>query len=127
MTEDMTEIARRAVAATHWRWLPGMLRTSPGAHHGIRVLDVNAVGIDRTHPLPDLTDPATLGCLLHLVRTAWHAPRALVRLSSDGRSFHVFDVDRVRPTGGNWAAWLSDDRCPSEAHALVDALTRAAP
>jgi hypothetical protein len=130
VTPDLVELARQAVNATHWRWMPGM-RTLSGSR--VTVVDDDLVlttgwgqQILPDDPgLPDLADPATVGCLTHLVRTAWNAPRALVRRSSDGRSFHVFDPDRVRPNGGNWPAWLSDDRCPSEVHALVDALGRA--
>ena len=119
MTEEQTALARRAVACKGWRWMPGMkvidsVRMTEGmlkfTHHS---------------DLPDLTDPATLGCLLALVREAWGAPRALVRLSANGKSFHVFDVDRVT-MGGNWAAFLCGDRNHrTEAHALVAALEAA--
>ena len=75
--------------------------------------------------MPDLTDPATLGCLLALVREAWNAPRAMVRLSANRKSFHVYDVDRD-PMGGNWAAFLcGDHRIQTEAEALVAALEDA--
>lgn len=134
VTPDLVELARQAVKATHWRWMPGM-RTLAGSRvtvvedEGAYVLVLPTGWKQQILPddpgLPDLADPATVGCLTHLVRTAWDAPRALVRLSSDGRSFHVFDPDRVRPNGGNWPAWLSDDHCPSEVHALVDALSKA--
>jgi hypothetical protein len=63
--------------------------------------------------------------VLALVREAWSAPRALVRLSANGKSFHVFDVDRVT-TGGNWAAFLcGDHRIQTEEEALVSALEAA--
>jgi hypothetical protein len=73
------ELGRRAVACRHWKWMPGMLLLS---------LDDDPIRIDGTqdgHPyreedcgtyfpkapfVPDLSDPATLGCLLHLVREA---------------------------------------------------------
>ena len=49
------DLARRAIACKHWRWMPGMLT------------------LEEVVPpaLPDLTDPPTLGCLLALVREAW--------------------------------------------------------
>lgn len=74
------ELAQRAVACKHWRWMPGML-----TKHGLRA-ERNGDGMvaiwhDRkrnewgeeslTGGLPDLTDPATIGCLLALVREAW--------------------------------------------------------
>lgn len=81
----MSELAKRAIACKGWRWLPGM-RTQ---HHG-RVIDGTGVAVvdgsrliapalDRawTVParevaaLPDLSDAATLGALLALVREAW--------------------------------------------------------
>ena len=124
MTDEQTALSRRAVACRGWRWMPGMSYWWVGSQDRVADEERGTLRTDGSL-LPDFSDPATLGCLLHLVRTAWGAPRALVRLSSDGRSLHVFDVDRVNPTGGNWAAWLSDDRCPSEAEALVFALESA--
>ena len=58
---DMLELARRAVACKHWRWTPGML-----VLNGPRVLTVDER--DMTGLVPDLGDPATLGCVLALVR-----------------------------------------------------------
>ena len=138
MTDEQTALAHRAVACKGWRWLPGMRTTDamrvihdetafPGRPCAIR----EGSWVDTSPPrplgdaLPDLTDSATLGCLLALVREAWSSPRALVRLSANGKSFHVFDVDRVT-TGGNWAAWLCGDRIlQTEAEALVAALEAA--
>jgi hypothetical protein len=64
----MTTLAKRAVACAAWRWMPGML-----TENGIRVVrgeeGVDFAGSDRD--CPDLTDPATRGCLLELVRQAW--------------------------------------------------------
>ena len=101
----------------------------PPAHAGC--IDVAWDGGVRDHAtdpalvLPDLSDPATLGCLLALVREAWSAPRALVRLSADGVRFHIFDVDRAGGINeGNWRGWLSEDY-PSEAAALIAALEAA--
>ena len=67
----LEELGRRAVACKRWRWMPGMLSRRP-----------SSVGVDICHrygeaewpanphdnEYPDFSDPATLGCLLHLVR-----------------------------------------------------------
>ena len=50
----LEDLGRRAVACKHWRWMPGMVT-------------LGLVGED----VPDLSSPATLGCLLALVREAW--------------------------------------------------------
>lgn len=87
MTNDFQTLARRAVACRHWRWMPGMVTET-----GIRVLrrddDGYTIGYGpRTSycimevtrdAIPSLTDPATLGCLLALVREAWGRPHAFV-------------------------------------------------
>lgn len=93
MTPELEALARRAVACPRWRWMPGMvtvevLQPAPWSlpvwdeavvipcagddaqvctlHGRVRDLHVGA--------LPDLTSPATLGCLLALVREAWGDP-----------------------------------------------------
>jgi len=71
MTDEQIALAKRAVACKGWRFMGGML-----------VAD--AIGKQRVYDdvagepywsadgwLPDLTDPATMGCLLALVREAW--------------------------------------------------------
>ena len=85
------EIGKRAVNCKGWRWMPGMRWVLPDHHGGARTLAVgedaigtaafNDVRLDRhsgshgfARPLyPDLTDPATIGCLLYLVRESWSA------------------------------------------------------
>ena len=74
--ENFEELARRAVACKRWRWMPGMMAIMTEPHDGettFRVLDY--IGSRETGaPItmyPDLSDPATLGCLLALVREAW--------------------------------------------------------
>ena len=63
--------------------------------------------------LPDLTDPATLGCLLALVREAWMCPKVSVRYEM-GRIWRCVHQD---------GAWLGEGK--SEAEALVAALEAA--
>jgi len=90
MTIEITnlDLSRRAVACKAFRWLPGMrylvLRTSPLESIAGRVPDLTR---GWTHPpgmLPDLSDPATLGCLLALVREAWGDPEMHLVLGGAG-------------------------------------------
>lgn len=87
------ELAKRAVACKGWKWMPGMADC-----WGSRVCEGD--GLDRAVAIPDLTDPATMGCLLSLVREVWGDPCAcalaidygpagekwVVRLTVNGRS-----------------------------------------
>ena len=83
MTPDLTDLARRAVACPHWRWVPRM-RARLGNLDAGDVAAVGALGVavvwdwecgavwhDDDDLTPDLSDPATVGCLLALVREAW--------------------------------------------------------
>ena len=80
-SEQRQALARRAVACKDWRWMSGQPVIDP---HGVRgyVVDTHGPGAwvanragvswlsaeELKRCLPDLTDPATLGCLLALVR-----------------------------------------------------------
>jgi hypothetical protein len=80
--EKMIELAGRAVSCKHWRWMPGMR-----LQDGRRIINVAGaqcfmvasnqaagwfgVGDSDSEVLPDLDDPATSGCILHLVREIW--------------------------------------------------------
>jgi hypothetical protein len=76
----------RAVMCKGWRWMPGMLTMD-----GVRIYAVEGDTFDgfdddseyNNHPVealewPDFTDPATLGCLLALVREAWPKPDSII-------------------------------------------------
>jgi hypothetical protein len=99
MTPEQTQIARALVASPHFRWMPGVLATSSNNYHrpariesldgdthdfGLTVIpDVDGPvfaahhewGVAGTFPrgcsLPDLTDPATVGCLHALACERW--------------------------------------------------------
>ena len=134
MTGEMEALARRAVACRGWRWMPGML-----SDHG-RIVEINVYGLlvgyttgiilksgnqgwprgweaSASLRLPDLTDPATLGCLLALVREAWGDPGMFVRPRGS----------KMRPDWAVFTGANSDIVCASlsEAEALVAALEAA--
>jgi hypothetical protein len=129
---DRRALGRRAVFCKGWKWLPGMLTMD-----GIRVVRVDvdpggyAIGYStggyvwalNADDLPAFADPATLGCLLALVREA-HGAASVVYLPRDGmiRAWRVV-------TFAHGAGWLTPARClgegATEAEALVAALESA--
>ena len=122
---DQTDLARRAVACPRWRWMPGMLADEnavpgTGLWRGgrMRVDDSDLPAQPRHGCLPVLTDPATLGCLLALVREVWGRPHLAATYcggywSVDDPDDEHFDGDRGF---GPWA---------SEAESLVAAMEAA--
>lgn len=121
----MSDLGRRAVACKWWRWMPGMRWVAPRTGAAGRVRDTGfRVPDPEWGILPDLTDPATLGCLLVLVREAWRiadlAPQecsmpARRRMGWAFRGRFVRESELARMVG------LVD----SEAEALVAALEAA--
>lgn len=81
MTPELVALAHRAVACKGWRWMPGMMRlreAPPQMRDHLRregrVPDgPDDWAYDDWPVIPDFTDPATLGCLLVLVREVWFA------------------------------------------------------
>jgi hypothetical protein len=75
----MNDIAKRAVDSKYWKWTPGMqpLRWAPGKKDHLQ----KEMRCDKQSDcelvsgcVPDISDPATLGCMLFLIRDAWDAP-----------------------------------------------------
>jgi hypothetical protein len=98
---DYIKLAHRAVNCRKWRWVDGMIAVS-----GYVTLDKR---------LPDLTHPATMGCLLALVREAHRDPRMFVEAYS-------FLRDTWRCVGVSFSSeWVG----PNEAETLVAALEAA--
>ena len=127
------ELGRRAVKCARWRWMPGMLTVQwwDGEPHPYRCrrhwrghVAIGQCTDGRPEDnaefcLPDLTDSATVGCLLALVREAWGDCEA-----------------HVTPMGGydgdfGWRCWCATEthsyhfRGETEAEALVAALEAA--
>ena len=136
MTEAQTALARRVVACKGWRWLPGTLRlraTPPSRRDYLlregRVPDCGDPWVYEDWPvIPALTDAATLGCLLALVREAWPDEwtdyAVPVYNGFDGWTFGViagaFGPGKVTCVFTRGETWH-----PSEAEALVAALEAA--
>jgi hypothetical protein len=127
---ELEALARRAVACPKWQWLPGMLTTD-----GVRVIGLYATGkmagytpnsnrfyfVDGS--IPDLRDPATVGCLLDLVREA-HDNRELVtakyhELRGWTVCTHSFEYEILPLFNPDEESGIF---CDSEAAALVEAL-----
>jgi len=171
MSEEQIALSRRAIACKGWRWMPGMaieglMLTSThglcGAPHG-RVLDMrDDDGMQMVsaseYPydddgvpeyrwadltlIPDLTDPATLGCLLALVREAHGSPMVtfegqtyasvLCVVCGSGNYYirrDCGDGEEALYVDGVWSAnvrhGVDEVSCATEAEALVTALEAA--
>ena len=132
---SMVALAKRAIACKGWRWMPGMLvhATVDGDASQYRLDGADELykescilvyeqriyedTDDVCDIFPDLSDPATLGCLLALVREARKAPGAYAKC----------DRPEDREPGLPWCVNFGDGSSmvgvfASEAEALVAAL-----
>jgi len=130
MTQDMIELGKLVASLKGFKWMPGMLDDE-----GDRVLSAKEGEAGRwyveffdkhgacsaseirtgdTEQIPDLSDAATLGCLLALVRVAWCSPVNTQQM-----------IPGQRP---QWRVWMPGDPIAygkTEAAALVAALEAA--
>lgn len=137
MDDDLIKLGRRAVACVGWRWMGGMSGVWAmggvwrhwrcyGVGVGSSIKAVVYLGpegeelpkimsIGSTYRcLPDLSDPATRGCVLELVREAWGDPRTHLRgMESDWVAVRTLGL-------GVASGWHS-----TEAEVLVSALEAA--
>lgn len=141
MTPELENLARRVITCKNWRWMPGMRAIGRYPNYPVRihdfgenVQDTDDMGNSREYLrwqqpivhgdqsyegpyLPDLSDPATLGCLIFLVREAWKSP--------------VAQTSPSLPDGYLWTCYINDlknDRLfreKTEAECLVAALESA--
>jgi hypothetical protein len=77
MTEEQIALAKRAVACKGWRFMGGMLLAAAIGKQRVYDYLADEPYWSADGWLPDLTDPATLGCLLALVREATTAYASL--------------------------------------------------
>ena len=106
MTDEQIALARRAVAAPRWRWragmlihytglrcfdLPGLPPPTPETQRARLLGESPSASLLDGDPRPDLSDAATLGCILALyeeTRTTLSCPDPVYTYASAYGLFH---------------------------------------
>jgi hypothetical protein len=127
---NLDELSRRLVKCKHFQWMDGMLAISfQGDRRWAWRQNEQDDHLPESDSFPDLTDPATLGCLLHLVRKAHNEPFLGFASEPTGDDDEEDEDERWQPYGHLlWSDHLFDDDAPvfrTEAHVLVAALEAA--
>jgi len=119
---DYEALGRRAVSWPSWQWIPGMKNGRDGSRYigdGQWACSdpyrAHARGVE-PDDWPDLSDAATMGCMLELTRQVRGEP-----------AFHVRLVERAKAVNSlRWNAYVDGSirrapiaRCDTEAEALV--------
>lgn len=138
----MKALAERAVACKKWRWMAGMVVHIPACgsspeRKGTLVEErgfpghscyVGGVGLCSVPPksLPDLSGPATLGCLRELVREVWGDPHIYTVQGAERRWYICRlgeDFELTLRKSGYFASSMEEELSFStEVEALVGAL-----
>jgi hypothetical protein len=122
-------LGQRAVACKGFRWTAGMLGLSnQSSSRSIWIRVVDPPQDDTSECWPDLSDAATVGCLLALVREAWNDPTLglfAARGGRSGRPASVWAFGGCRPRRRGWKNSIASAFFGSEIEALVSALEAA--
>lgn len=136
-----SNLAQRAVSCESWRWMDGMRYRLHPNHpwfrwEGSDACDndgnpvTEALPSDRSRVAePDLTDPATVGCILHLARRAYANPNHLwggrIEVHQDHHALFMVVRPEHDPNGALVHTFIASG--PTEAEALLNALHQAKP
>lgn len=127
MTPHLMDLAKRAVACKHWRWIAGMqVRRWDSRDKLWRMTHVSLSQQRETFWLhegwiPDLYDPATTGCFVSMLREVWVQPDLCAVIERDGEHVGKWVViwrGNAQVADRKWYGTL-------EAEALVAALEAA--
>jgi hypothetical protein len=113
------EPLEKAIKSKHWKWTGGMRVYFPETKSYIRIPDGEYE--DLPGGLPDVSDPATVGCLLSLVRLAYKDNSIYVRMGEGKAMDDLYAIPRWEVKGRACNAW----GYPLEGLALIDALEGA--
>jgi len=102
MASELTELSRTLAKSTHFRWMRGMLSlpSEEALAFPVRVETESDWPHDIGLRVPDLTDPATGGLLLHLLSSLCQTETRVVALSAGTDEWEVWTL-RGRSSGAS--------------------------